>query len=166
MNVITPEVGFEPLRDRIPEQALGLLAHKRKLKCLRIRLPHDALDAVHDVVETAARSFQCFLRLLALVNVANKTGEERRFDMGNACDGQFNWKLRSVPPHRGDLNAASQNDRLSAGEITAQSTIVPFAKGGRNDQFGHLLSDSFGPTVAEHSLGRGIELHYFSGGIH
>jgi hypothetical protein len=44
MNMIAPEVWFEPLSERITEDSFRLWADKRELKSLAVGFPNDAIE--------------------------------------------------------------------------------------------------------------------------
>jgi hypothetical protein len=113
---------------------------------------------VHEPGQIALEREQFLLGALALGDVAEMGGKNRRTVGGDARDGQLDGKLRPVGAHGGDLDALTEHLGRAAAEHPGHAGAMAFAHGGRDDEVAHLTTDHLGPCVAEGAFGRRIEI--------
>src|ERR1700722_16127066 len=101
---------------------------------------------------------QVLLRLLALGDVAQVTGEWRWSVEGDTRDGKLDRKFSAAGAYRRHLDAPSDHPRFAGGKVAGKSQPVLLPERGRDDDVGQMLAHDIVAAVAESALSGRIEL--------
>ena len=75
-------------------------------------------------------------------------------------DRHFDGEQAAVGTHRNCLHPPAQHAGFAATDLTAQSLVMGFAIGRRNDDVSQQAVFHLAQLVAEHALGGGVELNH------
>src|SRR5258708_24863288 len=101
----------------------------------------DDKDHVGRVVQGQAKAPQFLFVVLALRNVANRSGEHRSRPRLDGHDGELDRKLRAICPQRVKLEGLAENRALAGGEVIGETLAVRVAKARRYWRLGNRLAE-------------------------
>ena len=112
-------------------------------------------------IESSACSYQeleCLLVLPSVGDVTDIAREQGRVFRANPSDGELDWKLAFVCPHRRQLDPLVENRAFTGGQVSLEPAAMSLAKARRDHKGSHLLAEDVLSRVSERLLGRRVEL--------
>ena len=109
---------------------------------------------------------QLLLVAAALRDVADVAGEHRRAAELGPRDPDLGRELAAVGAHRGQLERVVDHPPPARAQVAVEPVAVRLAQRRRDDQLGEVPADHVLRLVAEHLLGRAVDLDDVAGGVH
>jgi hypothetical protein len=160
-----PALRRQHLRHRLAFDGRGAAAVEHPVPEVRVTVAALGVNVgdhrrhvVGDQAEPVALLAQCLLGGLALGDVAQEPGEGPHAARGQRRDHELDRKLGAIGANRMRFRAPQGDARLAALEVALDAATMRFAKARRDDALDHRCADRLGARLAEHRLGRRIEL--------